>query len=143
MVELKTPLKEQVEILVDKSNQEFDKGNYDESVKILEDAWARLPEPKGIYDESFHIVLYISETYLLIKNPDKAKGWADKIFQCDLERIDSGQREFLVGKVSFELGDFKAAKRYFSVANQKSQGRCFKSQDGKYLKFFNQKADKP
>ncbi len=28
------------------------------------------------------------------------------------------------------------AKKYFSVANEKSEGRCFEDEDIKYIKFF-------
>lgn len=136
MAVLNFPLKEQIENIINKSNAEYDKGNYIDSIKLLEEAWDRLPEPKGIYDESFHIAKYTSETYLLIKDGNNAKVWSERLFQCDLERIDSGERDFLAGKVVFELGDFEVAKKYFTIANAKSEGRCFEDEDKKYIKFF-------
>jgi tetratricopeptide (TPR) repeat protein len=136
MAGLVSPLKEAVELLINQSNEEYDKGNYNRSLNLLIEAWARLPEPKGVYDESFHIVLYLSETYLFINQPVKAREWSDKIFDCDLERVDSGQRDFLAGKVAYELGDLEKAKQSFTIANQKSKGRCFSGQDMKYIKFF-------
>jgi hypothetical protein len=139
MALLNSPLKEEIDNLIAQSNIEYDNGNLVESVDLLEIAWDKLPDPKGIYDDSFHIVLYLSETYLEIGNINNAKKWADLIYECDLERADSGQREFLSGKVAFESGDLICAKQYFSVANEKSQGRCFKSSDGKYLRFFKSK----
>lgn len=140
MVKLSSPIQKQVERKMDESNMEFDKGNYVESIKFLEEAWVLLPNnPKGIYDESFHIVLYITETYLLIKDTDQANKWVDRIFQCDLERIDCGEREFLAGKVAYESGDFEKAKKYFIIANEKSEGRCFTSNEGEYLRFFKKK----
>ncbi len=139
MAKLNSPLQEQVESVMDKSNQAFDKENYIESIKLLIDAWELLPQPKGIYDESFHIVLYITEIYLLIGKVNKAKEWSERIYECDLERIDNGQREFLNGKVAFEAGELDKAKELFSIANQKSEGRCFKKGDEKYLKFFKKK----
>lgn len=61
----------------------------------------------------------------MAKEPTEAKRWTDTIFICDLERVDSGEREFLVGKVAFELGDIDIAKEFFFIADKKSQGRCF------------------
>jgi tetratricopeptide (TPR) repeat protein len=129
-------LKQRVSSLFDKSNKKFDLGYYGESIKYLEEAWDALPDPKGIYDESYHFAMYLSETYLLVKNYERAKKWADEIYHCHLERIDSGEREFLSGKVAYAMGDLSTANRYFLVANEKSEGRCFENEDKKYLKFF-------
>lgn len=139
MERLNSPLKEQVESIMNESNQEFDKRNYHDSIRLLENAWGLLPEPKGEYSESYHIALYASETYLLIKDNTKAKEWADIIYKCGLNRVDSGEREFLSAKVAFESGDLEKAKGLFAIANNKSEGRCFGSDDAKYLKFFKKK----
>lgn len=136
MALLSSPLKEQVENLMDMSNQEYDKGDYIKSIKLLEEAWTKLPQPKVIYDDSYHIVKYIIETYLFINNAQHAKEWSNIMFICDLERADSGEREFLVGKVAYELGNLDIAKEFFFIANKKSEGRCFEDEDTKYLKFF-------
>ncbi|MFS0881491.1 hypothetical protein AB3M95_15950 [Metabacillus niabensis] len=45
-----------IQELMDKSNEEFDKGNLEESVLLLEQAWGELPNDKVIYDESFLIL---------------------------------------------------------------------------------------
>jgi hypothetical protein len=45
-------LEQRINSLFDKSNEQFDLGNYEASIKYLEEAWDALPEPKGIYDES-------------------------------------------------------------------------------------------
>ncbi|GGA28696.1 hypothetical protein [Psychrobacillus lasiicapitis] len=39
--------------LMDKSNEEFDKGNLEESVILLEQAWKELPDDKIIFDGAF------------------------------------------------------------------------------------------
>ncbi|MEK5206692.1 hypothetical protein [Psychrobacillus sp. FSL H8-0510] len=41
---------------MDQSNEEFDKGNLEESVSLLEQAWGELPAGKIIFDESFLII---------------------------------------------------------------------------------------
>lgn len=51
-------------------------------------------------------------------------------------RIDSDDKEFIAGKVAFELGDLETAKEFFNIANKKSEGRCFGNpKNVKYLKF--------
>jgi tetratricopeptide (TPR) repeat protein len=136
MTELKQPLRKNVEKLINDSDEEYYKGNYINSIKLLERAWDALPEPKEIYDDSFHLCKFIVETYLLIKDYNKAKVWANRIMKCDLERIDSGEREFLHGKIHFELNEFDDARKFFKIASQKSEGRCFEDEDKKYFKFF-------
>jgi tetratricopeptide (TPR) repeat protein len=134
--ELDKALKEQIEKLIEESNMEFDQKNYIKSVDLLQKAWDLIPNPKGRYSESYDIALYSSETYLFMNDIIKAKEWADQIFDCALHRIDSGEREFLSGKIAFEAGELDKAYQFFAVANQKSSGRCFIDEDAKYLKFF-------
>ncbi len=125
-----------IKSLMDRSNEEYNNGRYMESIEILEDAWFRLPEPKGGYSESYYIASDISEMCIKMNNLEKAKKWSDKLFNCGLHRIDSGEREFLAGKIAFKLGEFDMAKKYFSIANEKSEGRCFEDEDIQYIKFF-------
>lgn len=138
MAILQSPIKEKFESLVNQSNDEFDKGNHNESITLLEEAWNVLPNPKGIYcEESYHLVKDIISTCFMINDLKKAKEWADKIFLTGFARIDSGDKEFIAGKVSFELGDLETAKEFFSIANKKSEGRCFGNpKNTNYLKFF-------
>ncbi|MCG8337752.1 MAG: hypothetical protein MJE63_24910 [Proteobacteria bacterium] len=136
MAVLEPSLKKQVDELMDKSNQEYDKQDFPKSIEYLADAWDILPKPKGSWDDSFYIALYLSETYLLMEDYKKAEDWAETIFDCALNRIDSGEREFLLGKVAFESGKETEAKNYFKIADQKSESRCFEDQDKKYHQFF-------
>ena len=136
---LSSELEEKIDGLMDDSNEKYDEGNYEESIAILEDAWNQLPEPKGDYSESYEIVMDICETYILLENYKKAKEWSELIFNCALFRIDSGEREFLAGKVAYESGDLEKAKEWFKIANEKSDGRCFGDSDKKYKKFFKSK----
>ncbi|KMY31485.1 hypothetical protein ACZ11_04415 [Lysinibacillus xylanilyticus] len=141
MAFLQSPIKDKFESLLDKSNKEFDNGNHLDSIFLLEEAWDLIPEPKGIYsEESFHLVKDIIATYSIINDFKKAKEWADKIYLTGYARIDSGDKEFISGKVTFELGDLETAKEFFSIANNKSEGRCFGSPKSiKYLKLLKSK----
>ncbi|PEJ02232.1 hypothetical protein [Bacillus wiedmannii] len=137
MAILQSPIKEEFESLLEKSNEQFHNGNYNDSIVLLEEAWNIMPNPKGIYcEESYHLVKDIISTCFMVNDLKKAKEWADKIFLTGFARIDSGDKEFIAGKVSFELGDLETAKEFFSIANTKSEGRCFGNpKNTKYLKF--------
>lgn len=137
MAILQSPIKEEFESLLEKSNEQFNNGNYNGSIVLLEEAWDIIPNPKGIYcEESYHLVKDIISTCFMVNDLKKAKEWADKIFLTGFARIDSGDKEFIAGKVSFELGDLETAKEFFSIANTKSEGRCFGNpKNTKYLKF--------
>ncbi|MFY4673491.1 hypothetical protein [Bacillus anthracis] len=136
MAILQSHIKEEFESILEKSNEEFNNGNYNDSIVLLEEAWDIIPDPKGIYcEESYHLVKDIISTCFMVNDLKKAKEWADKIFLTGFARIDSGDKEFIAGKVSFELGDLETAKEFFSIANKKSEGRCFGNpKNTKYLK---------
>jgi hypothetical protein len=135
-MQLEDVLQKKVDDLRDKSNEEYDNENFIQSIKFLEEAWEKLPEPKGAYDDSYYIAEEIIRVSLLVKDLKKAKKWSEIIFSCDLERIDSGEREFFAGQVAYESGEMEIAKEYFIIANKKSRGRCFEDEDEKYRKFF-------
>ena len=137
MAILQSPIKEGFESLLEKSNEQFNNGNYNHSIVLLEEAWDIIPDPKGIYcEESYHLVKDIISTCFMLNDLKKAKEWADKIFLTGFARIDSGDKEFIAGKVAFKLDDLKTAKEFFSIANTKSEGRCFGNpKNTKYLKF--------
>lgn len=136
MAILQSPIKEKFESLINKSNELFNNSNYNESIMLLEEAWDLLPNPKGIYSESYHLVKDIIDTCFILNDFNKAKEWSEKIFLTGFMRIDAGEKEFISGKVAYELGDLWLAKEFFSIANKKSEGRCFEDEDIKYLKCF-------
>ncbi|NLW46055.1 MAG: hypothetical protein GXY86_01765, partial [Firmicutes bacterium] len=113
-----------IEELMNKSNDEFDKGNLDKSISLLEQAWDELPNNKVEYDESFLIVWGILDIAIILKDIKRMKKWVDKIFIADPERGDTGERELWAGKVAYEIGELSKAKEYFNVVFKKSRGRC-------------------
>lgn len=58
------------------------------------------------------------------------------MFLTGFGRKDIGKKEFISGKVAFELGDLELAKEFFSIPNKNSEDRCFEDEDTKYLKCF-------
>lgn len=124
-----------VEELRVKSVEAFKKEDYIGAIHILEKAWDILPGNKIYEKESFIIVSYILEAAIRLKNKEVMKIWVDKIAEANPARPDCGEREMWIGKVNYELGKFDEAKKYFSVANQKSGGRSFTSRDMVYKQF--------
>ncbi|MCW3468027.1 tetratricopeptide repeat protein [Chitinophaga nivalis] len=103
----------------------------------LNAAWDLLPSPKETYYESYDIARFITENYLLQQDYSNAHKWAEVLQQCDMERTHDGEREFVLGKVLYELGETENAATRFMVAMQKSGGRVFVGADEKYLHALN------
>ena len=121
--------------LMDKSDDEWRNGNRVYSIELLEKAWDELPENnKEAYSESYYIVKDLLITGLEMNNLLILNKWVDKIFLCDLRRFDTGEREYLAGKVAYVNENYNLAKEHFLIANQKSEGRVFDSKDMKYIK---------
>lgn len=134
MATIQSKLKEQVEELIADSNNEFQQENYIKSIELLEKAWIIVPNPKGIYSESYYLARDIIETCFIIKDFSRAKDWSEKIFLTGFMRIDTGEKEFIAGKVAYELGELDIATEFFLIASKKSEGRCFEDEDSKYIK---------
>lgn len=139
MLELEAELQKRVDRIIEISNQDFKKKKYDQSIQLLEKAWEQIPEPKGLYFNSYDIVKDILDTYFVTQRYKEGEKWLEKLFLTGLDRIDSGEREFCCGQFAYELEKFEIAKEYFRIAEKKSEGSCFEDEDVKYLKFYKQK----
>ncbi|MCM3170966.1 hypothetical protein [Paenibacillus sp. MER 99-2] len=136
MAQLEANIKEKFEVIINESNEQFQNGKQKESIVLLEEAWELIPEPKGIYSESYHLVEDIIDTLFLLQDFNKAYEWSKKIFITGFMRFDTGTKEFISAKAAFELGKFDLARDFFNFAFKKSEGRCFEDEDPKYLEFF-------
>jgi len=123
---LESPLAERVEQLRKLSVELVRENNRDKASTVLIEAWEILPEPKTQWSESYHIASYLAKNYLALRHFEEAQKWSQILFNCDKERIDSGEREFIAGNVFFEAKDMENAKKFFIIANEKSEGRFFK-----------------
>lgn len=136
---LDNPINSQVENLRQEFIQHEMKDEYDKAKEVLLEAWNLLPEPKLEYDESFHISSYLIDTYINLNDFKEAKKWVKLNSKSNLDRHDAGEREYLAGKVEYELGNHEKAKEYFKVVDEKSKGRIFQQGDVKYYKFYKKK----
>lgn len=81
MAILQSPIKEEFERLLEISNEQFNKGNYNDSILNLEKAWDIIPNPKGIYcEESYHLVKDIISTCFMINDLKKQRCGQSKFF---------------------------------------------------------------
>ena len=125
-------LKEQSEHAI--WNKDFTRGT-----KLLEQCWNLLPDPKIAYSESYHAAHALAEAYLQMGDLENAGRWSEILFDCALHRIDSGEKDFLAGKIAFEKKELESAKEHFNIANEKSDSRCFEGEDEKYWLFLLKK----
>ncbi|MBS0031632.1 tetratricopeptide repeat protein [Chitinophaga sp. 22321] len=114
----------------------FEKNDLARYAQKLEEAWDLLPVPKQQYDDSFDLAFTIAETYLELKDFPAMLRWAKMLQQCDPERDDDGDREFLLGMAFFENNVMTEAEQYLTIAMHKSGGRVFEGADEKYLHVF-------
>jgi len=116
---------------------EFKSGNIEKAVALFEKAWDVLPEPKYETPESYLIAKSLIFALKKLEKYEDALEWAKKLMKSSLDRHDSGDREFIAGTVLYHLGRKDDAWKYFDVANDKSEVRCFIGADKKeYLIFF-------
>lgn len=130
--------KEQLEIklntLIESAKSENILGNFEESFNYLKKAWDILPEPKGEMQESYQIIKYIVQLSLRNNEAKLAKDWVKLIYKCNKNRFDSGEREYLEGRVEYALQNFESAKHLFKTAFKKSEGRTPGSEEKEYIK---------
>jgi len=134
---LTSELQEQIDNLISRSTEAHRAGDFPQFRKMLLEAWELLPQVKGSHSESYHIAKYLANNYLLTNNLSSAIQWSEELQKCAPYRADDGEREFVIGRVEFEMGRFENAKDHFKIANKKSRGRCFINQDPKYKKFLS------
>lgn len=116
---------------------EFKLGNVENAIVLFENAWHVLPEPKTNKPESYLIANSLIFALNKIKKYEEALEWAKKLMKSALDRHDDGDREYMAGTVLYHLEREDDAWKYFDVANDKSEGRCFIGADKKeYLNFF-------
>ncbi|MEH7607795.1 hypothetical protein [Priestia megaterium] len=134
MIQIEPEKQVRIEKYKTKSDECFENNDYETSIDLLVQAWGEIPQPKGLYPDTYNIVRDIIDTFIVIKNYKSAKQWLNHLYTSDFERIDDGEREFLSGSIYYELGELNVAKEFFDISNKKSEGRSFEGQDVKYIK---------
>lgn len=115
--------------------------NYEEAKELMEKAWEILPIPKESYSPSYHITKNLIGALIGLQQFDGAKKWLEIHKTTGLERIDSGEKDFLEGEFFYAQGDIEKAKPCFAIANMKSAGRLFQPKERKHYKALLSKDD--
>lgn len=109
-------------------------GKYQEAINKLKEAWDQLPQPKEEATFSNVLAGEIGESYLEdVQNYEEALHWGDILISCHANKVDSGEGEFLKGRVYYELNERENAKEQFAIAMKKSEGTAFEGADKKYI----------
>lgn len=130
--------KNQIEYVnkISEAESERENGNVDLAIKMLNELWEGIPEPKYEYRESFLVAWSMIETAIGMKNTELMREWIQHVFKADPTRYDSGERELWAGQVEYECENFEKSYEYFDIAKKKSSGRCFRACDIKYKDFY-------
>lgn len=143
MKELDAASKSKIEQMITSAMNVFSLENPEESTMLLHEAWALLPDEKHLWSESFLLSKYIVHVYFRTGDFVKAKEWSTIFLSCDNAHRNYGESEMMAGKIAHQEGDVVSAKNYFSIANQKSLGRCFSGDDKKYKKLLDKSEIRP
>ncbi len=111
---------------------------FQELKNLMTIAWDKFPEePKINYDLSFWISCLMCEALINLREFDLAQNWVEIFKTADLNRMESGDRDFMEGRLAFSMESWTKAKECFTISNQKSKGRCWKKKGTEeYFEFF-------
>lgn len=116
----------------------YKQGKYAEALKLIQNIWNTIPEPKAAMPNAYNIIESAVATCLQMKDLDSAWEWANKTPPFK-ETHCMGEGEFLIGKVAFLRNDIDAARENFAIASKKSGGRIFKGKDPKFKELLKRK----
>ena len=126
-----------VDALIEESNRYYDQQDFHSTREYMMQAWYAMPEDNRYTNNYCYMIAgALMGVSLELEDIDSAMKWAEEFKLCELDRIEDGDREMQLGIVCYEGENYEMAKEYFEVANRKSGGRCFWSEDRKYKEFY-------
>lgn len=141
VLEVDQNIKLEIERLTKEAFGVFNLQNPQPGIDFLIEAYNKIPEPRNVYSDSFNLIKYIAIGYFRAGLLPESEKWLPVFLDCDNKVMNYGESEFLAGKIAFEKDNKTEAIQYFIIANQKSEGRVFKSKDEKtYFSFFKKQA---
>ena len=122
------------------SQQLYRKGDLKGAVKKLEETWEMFPGIKEQNPLASVIAGDIALSYLEdLGDYTQALKWAEVLLECHKYKLDSGEANFLKGRIFYEMNELERAKVQFRLAMEKSEGRAFEGADKKYLQLLKLK----
>ena len=146
MALLEEKIQKKIDELIDLSYEEFQKGNYDKSFTLQNEAWELYPNPKEQWNEAYNLAKYIFQDYIKLGKFTEAKEWLEKMNEINntlkKEKETLGYDEevnFEAGKYFYETGNLEETYRLWREVvrrSGKSHFRFFEGEDKKYLEFY-------
>lgn len=122
-------LKQKIEDMDNESNEIWDENNPQASIDLLIEAYQLIPEPRTRYSEGYNLLKYISIAYFITGNLDESEKWLPEFLESDFNTMGYGESEYLAAKIALKRNNKELAIQHFIVANQKSGGRVFGSDE--------------
>jgi hypothetical protein len=119
--------------------EKYTAGDLTGGLQLLHDLWNQLPTPKPATPNAYMIVEYGVAFAFKLNDMNEAWFWANQAPEFKDKRLDSGEVEFLIGKVAYEDGKIELAKEQFLEAKRKSRGRAFIDAPPKYAALLKNK----
>lgn len=139
MQEFKEETEREIEALLVKHSELYEKGNIPDAGECLIKAYEIIPDKKEEYNESYNYCSYVLN-YILEEHYklNEAEEWLKKLHKIEkYQKCWSGDYAFFAGKTYFELKNFILAKKFFESCVKEGKGtRYFKDEDPKYLDFY-------
>lgn len=110
----------------------LDSGDTEQAIKLSEDAWDLLPDPKFEWDVSKSYTHAMAVRYRDAKKYDEAIRLMKSLFESNTVKPYQDEPYFIMGTIFYEKGDLDEARRWLKKANEISNGRCFQGEPEKY-----------
>jgi len=129
---LDSSLRNELDIRLREAIGKAKSGDAAEAVRLAEDAWNQLPDPKFQWDVSWSYTRALARVYRDTGHFAEALALLDALFQSGtLQHFEDGPL-FWRGTIYYEMGDMVNARKWLAEANRISKGRCFREEPKKY-----------
>jgi tetratricopeptide (TPR) repeat protein len=129
---LNPSLRNKLDIMLRDAIGKAKSGDAAEAVRLAEDAWNQLPDPKFEWDVSWSYTLALGCVYRDSAHFSEALKLLDALFESGSVQPYQDGPSFLRGTIYYEMGDMVNARKWLGEANRISKGRCFREEPKKY-----------
>jgi hypothetical protein len=117
----------------------FDRADHEEAANLALQAWDAVPEPKYGWDHSYVFLASLFRRARLSARRSEIMRIVREYLDSDFYLAIEDGPHFWLGALLFEEGQFEAAFENLERAARISRGRCFREEDPKYKKFFDER----
>ena len=117
----------------------LDHGDAEEAASLALEAWTTVPEPKYGWDRSYMFLFSLFRFGRLSHRRREIIAIVSDYLRSEYYRPEEDGPHFWIGALLYEEGEFDAAFDSLQRAVQISRGRCFREEDPKYKRFFDER----